>query len=100
MKRRMRPTSGVEAAIDALAVARLTHLLQVDEVYPLPEARAAFLRRVGDSRWEMLISCPWCLSVWVGAAVIGLRAAFPRAWPWMARLLAGSLVTGKLEELG
>lgn len=96
----MRPTSGMEAAIDALAVARLTHLLQVDEVWPMPELRTAFLRKVGDSRWEMLASCPWCASVWVAAGVAGMRAAFPRAWPWIARGLAASLVTGKLEELG
>lgn len=95
----MTSTSATETVVDVLAVARLTKLAQVDEVWPMPEVRAAFLRRVGDSRWADLESCPWCLSVHVAALVALARWRFPRAWPVLARVLAGSQVTGHLAEL-
>lgn len=44
-----------------LAVHRLTRLVQDDEVWPMPELREAYLRRVGETRWADLASCPWCL---------------------------------------
>lgn len=88
-----------ETAVDVLAAARLTKLIQDDEVYPMPELRAAFLAKVGESRWADLESCPYCLSMWMAAGVAFARWRFPRAWPVMARILAGSQVTGTLSTL-
>lgn len=92
-------TSAPEAVIDAVAVARLTRLVQEDDVWPMPEVRAWWLTRVGDSRLADLVSCPWCLSPYVAALVVALRIRFPLAWPWVARALVGSAVTGHLAQL-
>jgi hypothetical protein len=91
--------NATETVVDFLAVARLTRLAQDDEVWPLPELRAAFLAKVGDSRWADLTSCPWCASFHLAAVVALLRWRYPRAWSVLARVLAGSAVTGHLAEL-
>jgi len=91
-------TEPIELAVDALAVARLTRLLQHDEVWPVLEAREAFERWAGGTRWADLTSCPWCLSMWLGAGVAGARRLFPRAWPVVGRILAASATTGYLEQ--
>jgi hypothetical protein len=88
-----------DVAVDALAVARLVHLLQQDEVWPILELREAFERRAHGSRWLDLSTCPYCLSMWVAAGVAVARAVAPRPWSWAARALAASYVTGKLEDL-
>lgn len=90
-------TDPTELAVDALAVARLTRLLQHDEVWPVREAREAFERWAGDTRWADLTSCPWCLSVHLGVLVAAARRLFPRAWPYAAKVLAASAVTGYAE---
>jgi hypothetical protein len=95
----MRATSATETVVDALAVHRLTRLVQDDEVWPMPELREAYLRRVGESRWADLASCPWCLSWWIAVLVVVVRHRWPRAWPWIARALAGSAVAGHLAQL-
>jgi len=94
----VKPPSLAESAVDALAVARLTHLLQDDEVWPVRELRNAYLARVGDSRWADLATCPWCLSMWLAGGVAAARAVAPRPWSWIARGLAASYVTGWLES--
>jgi hypothetical protein len=94
-----RPAPGAEAVVDALAVARIVHLFQQDDAWPFFEIRNGFLGRVGDSRWADLASCPFCLSVWVAAAVAVARTVAPKPWTWLARVLAASYVTGKLESL-
>ncbi len=91
--------NATETVVDALAVARLTKLLQEDQVYPMPEIRDALMARWSDRRWADLIDCPWCLSVHLAAGVALARWKFPRAWPVLARILAGSQVTGTLAEL-
>lgn len=95
----MKPPSPAETLVDAVAVHRLTKLWQDDDVWPMPELRAAFLRRAGDTRWADLADCPWCASMWIAAAVAIARHRWPRAWPWIARVLAGSAVAGHLHQL-
>lgn len=88
-----------DTVIDALAVARLTRLVQQDDVWPMPEVRRAVLARAGASRWGDLVDCPYCLAVWIAAAVAGARALFPRAWPVAARVLATAAVAGHLAQV-
>lgn len=92
--------SATDLIVDALAVARLTHLAQQDEVWPMREAREAYTRRTEGSRWQDLAHCAWCGSIWFAALVALLRWRFPRAWPILARVLAASQVTGVLAEHG
>lgn len=94
-----RPVSALDVAVDALAVARLTKLVQEDE-FPFGPAREWLLDNYGDTKPAMLAECPWCLSVWFGFLAVWARHRFPRAWPLLARALAASQVTGNLAELG
>lgn len=45
-----------------------------------------------------LLTCPWCLSLWVGLVVAVLRRVFPRAWSIVAAALASSAITGILSD--
>jgi Protein of unknown function (DUF1360) len=55
------------------AVARITRFVNSDDL--ASSVRTAVLRRYGpDSYFYTLLSCPWCLSIWVAAAVV------PLAW--------------------
>lgn len=91
-------TRAVDAATDALAVSRLVRLAQQDEI-PVGNLRERLIDRYGDQTWTGLLVCPYCLSVWVGAGVVLARYLFPRAWPWIARVLALSEATGHLHHL-
>ncbi len=89
------PTNTLEALLDALAVDRLTRLVQDDDV-PFGPPRELLLDLGGDRKATELLTCPWCLSVWIAAAVVLARHRWPRAWPWIARALGGSAVAGHL----
>jgi hypothetical protein len=89
-----RHPAAVDTAVDALAVFRLTRLLQVDEVPPMPAVRKAVLDRIATTPWGQLVDCPWCLSVWVGLLVAVARRATPRVWGALSFVLASSAVTG------
>ena len=89
----------------ALAVARVTGLITTDEI--TRPARDALLRRLDPDRAShqqlaYLTGCPWCMSIWVAAAII------PAAWyagdhPALAipaLVLAASYITGATATLG
>lgn len=77
-----------------LAVHRLTRLLMLDTVPPLPAIRQAIINRHAADRIGELINCPWCLGFWVSAAVVLAASVLPRAvWQPIAVALAASSVT-------
>lgn len=111
-------------AVDALAVARLTHLVVADTITAGPRDflirraytqadRADFLEAAEE--WESpteavatdrhppklakLLTCPWCSSVWLGMGVLVLRKAAPRLWGPLSEGLAFSQVAGILSQL-
>ena len=90
--------NATETAVDALAVARLTRLVQDDDV-PFGPTREWVLDVFGEAKPAELLTCPWCLSIHMAGLVALLRWRFPRAWPIAARILAGSQVTGTLASL-
>ena len=52
----------------ALAVARLTVLVRTDRITRAPRYFVA--RRVNQKGYiAYLLGCPWCISIWIGAAV-------------------------------
>jgi hypothetical protein len=88
-----------------LAVARLTGLATTDVLTePL---RNRLLRRLDPDRgWHeqlaYLITCQWCASIWIAAAVIP-TAYWLGTSPWLqipAMVLAASHVTGITSSLG
>lgn len=102
--------------VDALAVARLTRLVTVDRAgrpvrkaileraYPVRPRRLRGVPSDDVETWAAmdperpalaeLASCPWCISVWIGAAVCAARIAAPGLWDPVARVLAASHVAG------
>lgn len=51
----------------ALAVARATVLVRTDRITRAP--RYALARRINPHGYlAYLLSCPWCISIWLGAA--------------------------------
>ena len=93
-----KPPSALEVAVDALAVSRIVRLIQVDEI-PVGAVREKILDKHGDKLASQLLVCPWCASIWVSAGVAIARLCWPRAWPILSRILAGSAVAGHLSHL-
>lgn len=84
-----------------LATARITRLVNDDTLTERPRTWL-ILRLNGHENAQYLITCPWCVSVYVGAALAG-------AWAWLGTptwfmgslaALAASYVTGWLAENG
>ena len=84
----------LDVSLDALATYRLTRLVVEDEI-------TAHLREMlwdrydpGETKIGYLVTCPWCMSFWVGAGVVVARHTFPRTWSSVAKALTFSAVTG------
>lgn len=84
-----------------LATARLTRLATEDQILAGPRAR--LIRALGvEHPVSYLVTCPWCTSFWVGAAIA------PTAWrlgdtAWFqipALALAVSYAAGWLSQFG
>jgi len=85
--------------VDGLASYRLMKLVRDDRI--TEPARAAVQERKGppeQSKVSYLMTCPWCLSVYFGAALTVGRMRWPRATNAVARTFALSAVTGLLAQ--
>jgi len=86
---------------DSLAVWRIVRFIQRDSL--IEEPREAVINRWGHLKITELLTCPWCLSIWVAAGVVLARAAAPRVWGMIARGLAFSagagVITGLVDQL-
>lgn len=100
----------------AVATWRLTRLLVRDEFPPTRALREWVLRTFADiqpdgtlapsKQWgaaghalAYLFTCTWCMSIWVGAAVVALadwRLSVP--YPWLV-VAAGSALSGLLNMI-
>ncbi|MEV5391953.1 hypothetical protein [Nocardia farcinica] len=83
-----------------LAVVRLTRLVVFDKI--AEPVRALLLRRLRDgSPITYLVHCPWCVSVWLGAAAApaAILAAGLSWWTLPLLALAGSHLAGLLAEV-
>lgn len=90
-----------EDVLDALAVWRIVRFVQRDSL--IEEPREAMINRWGHLKIMELVTCPWCLSIWVAAGVVLARAVAPRLWGKIARGLAFSagagVITGLVDQL-
>lgn len=97
--RRSRFRNATNVTIDALAVARLTRLATEDRI-PVGWVRDRILERAdrdsgglgSASKLAELVSCPWCMSIWLAAGVVVVRRY--RWWRPVALALAFSEVAG------
>lgn len=85
----------LEDLVDALATYRLTRLLVEDRI--LQPVRDRVMDRHGPTtQLGYFVTCPWCVSMWVGAGVVAARKVAPRLWPLASRTLALSATSGAL----
>jgi hypothetical protein len=86
------------ALIDALATYRATKLVIDDEITAdLRDKAYEQLYRLPDrtrQKVRYLLSCPWCVSIWAAAFLVGLRILAPDLATYLNTLLAASAVTG------
>ena len=81
--------------VDGLASYRLVKLVRDDRI--TEPARDAVLDRTGppdQSSLSYLMTCPWCLSVYFGAALTLGRLRWPRATDAVSRVFALSALAG------
>lgn len=88
----------------ALVVFRVTRLLTADGFPPVAKVRDRIETRYED-RWPAyLATCPWCVSVYVAAGVVGLAVLagaslpLPLAW-WGALSATTGLIAVNLDAV-
>lgn len=59
--------SALDAAVDILAVARITRLVVDDKI--TEPMRQEVIEHSGSESLSYLVQCPYCVSVWAGLAV-------------------------------
>jgi hypothetical protein len=80
---------------DGLATYRLVKLVRDDRITePAREAVMAAQGPPEQSKVSYLLTCPWCLSIWFGAALTLGRRRWPRATSALSRTFALSALTG------
>ena len=74
-------------------------MLIVDDKLTLP-LRRWFITKVGeDSQWAYLVTCHWCISIWIGVPWVFFSGYWPNRWMLMANcVLVASLVAGLLGK--
>lgn len=94
--------------IDALAVYRLTRLATRDAITEqIREVIASELDTAQTSgliskstreKIDYLMSCDWCMSIWIAAGVVALKKYVPDVWNNLRYVLATSAVTGLIAS--
>ena len=93
----------------ALATARLTRLVTADRITEAPRRWIGGFHSVPDygdaevtianrHRLYLFITCPWCVSIWIAAAVVALSVLIPHVWIYAAAMLSASEVAGLLSR--
>lgn len=98
--------------LDLAACYRLTRLVVADTFPPIAYVRDRIVRKhtritanPGGGYTEEpgplaeLVQCPWCASVWVGAAIALAQWRIPGVWLWVSLALALSAVAGVVSQL-
>jgi hypothetical protein len=76
---------------------RIVRLAQLDTILDRP--RMWLYDRLPDSKLAELVACPWCLSFWVGIAVVAswdLTVGDAAGWYLAAAVATASAVTGMM----
>lgn len=87
--------------LGAAATARLARLVTRDTIFDTPRLR--YVRKMdstGHPKLAELAVCPWCISVWIGAAVAIAADRDLPGYELATAALAFSMAAGVLNELG
>lgn len=84
----------LELLIDIAATYRLTKLMLDDTI--MDDVRNKIWDRYPPESTKIgyLFTCPWCMSIWAGIVVFGLRRINPEFANYTSSLLTASAVTG------
>lgn len=90
----------ISLVLDIVAVYRLTKLMIDDQI--MDDVRNWVWNKYPPETTKIgyLFTCPWCMSVWMGAAVFGLRKVDPTFADYTSSLLTASAVTGTAFSKG
>ena len=91
----------IDYALGAAATARLARLVTRDSILDAP--RLDFVQRMdrsGHPKMAELAVCPWCVSVWIGAAVAFAGHLRIPGYRVATSALAFSLAAGVVNDLG
>jgi hypothetical protein len=92
-------SSAVSVITDVIATYRLTKLIMEDRI--TEDLRDLIYSKFPrDSKLSYFIGCPWCVSIWAGAAIFTLRRISPETANVVSGLLAASAVTGVVYTKG
>lgn len=61
----------VAVVVLVLGSARFTRVVYYDEFPPSLWLREAWDKITGESKWNLLLHCPWCLGFWAAVAAAG-----------------------------
>lgn len=79
------------------ATHRLTVLVTRDTI--TEKLRNWFFNRWNPmNSWTYVLTCPWCISMWLGGVVLLGVVFIPQIWVYFALLLTFSSITGLIEE--
>jgi len=87
-------TQPLDLVLDTLATYRLTRLLTEDELTEPIRTWVWKNHSPEDTKLGYFVTCPWCVSIWAGGAVVAARTLAPRPWALAARALSFSALTG------
>lgn len=93
--------NGTDYLLGAAATARLARLVTQDTIFD--DLRLKYVRSMdasGHQKLAELAVCPWCISVWIGAAVAFAGHRSAPAYRLATSALAFSLAAGVVNELG
>lgn len=84
----------LDLLLDLVATYRLTKLMLDDTI--LDDVRNKIWDRYPPESTKIgyLFTCPWCMSIWAGALIFGLRKVNPEFATYTSSLLTASAVTG------
>lgn len=90
----------VSLIVATLTVARLTRFI-IDDQLTIGFRRWT-LQKWGDTSWQSyLITCPWCMSIWIGILIMPVAALWPSIWVIAPLSVpAASMITGLLLDKG
>ena len=80
--------------VDIIAVYRLTKLAIDDEI--TYEIRQKVWEKFPPETTKIgyLFTCPWCMSIWMGAGIFALRKVDPELANYVSSVLTASAATG------
>lgn len=83
-----------------LFVYRATRLVTDDQWPPSVALRGRVVDRWGDESWQAyLVTCPWCMSLWLGAGIVAVTAQVIDVHAPVLVVGASSAVSGYLSTL-